>query len=88
MQTGTLDHAALAAGAALVVTFLESALLTPLLMGRAARMSQAAIFVSLLLWSWLWGIWGVLLATPMMMAVKSAADRVEGWGGLAELLSD
>jgi predicted PurR-regulated permease PerM len=87
-QSGSVSLALLAGGVALVITFLESSLLTPRLMGRAAGMSQAAIFVGLLLWSWLWGFWGVLLATPMMMALKATAEHVEGWTAVAELLSD
>lgn len=37
---------------------------------RANTMNQIAVFAGLLFWSWVWGIWGMLPAVPMMMVVK------------------
>ena len=39
-------------------------------------MNQIAIFTRLLFWSWTWGVWGMLLAVPMMMAIKVICDHV------------
>ena len=33
---------------------------------RAARMNPVAIFVGLLFWTWVWGVWGTVLAVPML----------------------
>ena len=74
--------------AALVITSLEGWLLTPALMSRAARMNPVAIFVGLLFWSWVWGVWGTILAVPMMMTIKSVCDRVENLQPIAELLGE
>jgi len=74
--------------AALAITSLEGWLLTPVLMGRAARMNPVAIFVGLLFWSWVWGAWGVILAVPMMMMFKAICDRVEDLQSVAELIGD
>jgi predicted PurR-regulated permease PerM len=51
-------------------------------------MNQVAIFCGLLFWSWMWGLWGMLLAVPMMMAVKAVAERVEALQAFGELLSE
>jgi predicted PurR-regulated permease PerM len=75
-------------GAALLITSLEGWLLTPLLMGRAAKMNPVAIFVGLLFWSWVWGAWGVILAVPMMMMLKAICDRIEDLQPVAELIGD
>ena len=40
-------------------------------------MNQVAVFAGLLFWSWVGGIWGMLLAVPMMMAIKVICDHVE-----------
>jgi predicted PurR-regulated permease PerM len=74
--------------ATLVITSLEGFLLTPALMGRAAQMNPVAIFVGLLFWSWVWGIWGTILAVPMMMMVKAICDRVEDLQPVGELLGE
>lgn len=77
LQFGTISKMLAIAGISLVVTSLEGWLLTPLLMGKVASMNRVAVFVGLLFWSWAWGIWGMLLAVPMMMSIKVVCDHVE-----------
>ena len=76
------------AGTALAITSLEGWLLTPLLMSKAAQMNPVAIFVGLLFWSWVWGVWGTILAVPMLMAVKAVCDRIEDLQPIGELLGE
>ena len=75
------------AGAALAITSIEGWLLTPLLMGRAERMNVLAVFLGLMLWTWLWGAWGTLLAVPMLAVVKSVADHVDALRPLGRLMA-
>ena len=75
-------------GATFAITCLEGWLLTPALMSRAAQMNPVAIFVGLLFWSWVWGVWGTILAVPMMMTVKAICDRVEDLQPVGELLGE
>jgi predicted PurR-regulated permease PerM len=75
-------------GTALAITSLEGFLLTPMLMGRAARMNPVAVFVGLLFWSWVWGVWGTVLAVPMLMMFKSVCDRIEDLRPVGELLGE
>lgn len=88
MQFGTPSMALAVAGTALLITALEGWLLTPALMGRAAQMNQVAVFASLIFWTWLWGVWGVLLAVPMMMMVKSVCDYVDDLKPIGDLLGE
>jgi predicted PurR-regulated permease PerM len=88
MQFGTIGMAALVAGVALVITSLEGFLLTPWLTSRAASMNAVAIFIGLLFWSWLWGVWGTLLAVPILMVTKAVCDRIEDLQPIGELLGD
>ncbi|HJR57970.1 MAG TPA: AI-2E family transporter [Vicinamibacterales bacterium] len=88
MQFDDLVRTAYVSGTALAITSLEGWLLTPLLMSRAARMNPVAIFVGLLFWSWVWGVWGTILAVPMLMAIKSICDRVEDLQPIGELLGE
>jgi predicted PurR-regulated permease PerM len=77
LQFGTVYMMLLFAGTALVITSLEGWLLTPTLMGKVASMNRVAVFIGLLFWSWAWGVWGLLLAVPMMMSMKAICDHVE-----------
>ena len=88
MQFDDLARTAYVSGTALAITSLEGWLLTPLLMSRAARMNPVAIFVGLLFWSWVWGVWGTILAVPMLMAIKAICDRIEDLQPVGELLGE
>ena len=76
-QSGDLMHAIKVSGAVLVITSLEGWLLTPPLLGKAERMHVVVVFLGVLLWTWIWGPWGTILAVPMLVIVKSVADRVD-----------
>ena len=88
LQFGNLGMAAWAAFLAFAITTLEGFLLTPWLTSRAARMNAVAVFVGLLFWGWVWDVWGLLLAVPMLMVIKSICDHVEDFKGIGELLGD
>jgi predicted PurR-regulated permease PerM len=88
IQFGTLGMTAAVAGVALLVTTLEGFLLTPALMGRAARINQVSMFAGLLFWTWMWGVWGLLLAVPLMMVLKVVSDRVEGLEPIGRFLGE
>ena len=88
LQFGTIGMALLVAGISLVITSLEGYLLTPWLIGRASRMNPVVVFVSVLFWGWLWGVWGLLLGVPIIMIIKAVSDRVEGLKPIGELLGD
>ena len=77
LQFGTLAMALAVASVTMVITSLEGWLLTPTLMGRVSSMNRVAVFVGLLFWSWAWGVWGMLLAVPMMMSIKVLCDHVD-----------
>jgi predicted PurR-regulated permease PerM len=51
-------------------------------------MNTAAVFVSLLFWAWLWGVWGMLLGIPITVIVKVVSQHVEQLHPVAELLGE
>jgi predicted PurR-regulated permease PerM len=87
LQTGSIGMAAAAAGICTAIAAVEGNLLAPWLMSRAGRMSPVAVFVSLLFWGWLWGVWGLLLAVPITAAIKAVCERVDDLDPFAELLA-
>lgn len=88
MQFNDLARTTYICGAAFAITSLEGFVLTPMMMGRAAQMNPVAIFVGLLFWSWVWGIWGTVLAVPMLMMLKAVCDHVEDLQPVGELLGE
>ena len=88
LQFGSMETALLVGAVFLVITGFEGMLLKPWLMSRRARMNAPAVFLSLLFWGWLWGMWGLLLAFPILMVIKTIADHVESLQPVAELIGD
>jgi predicted PurR-regulated permease PerM len=88
MQFGDISKASTVAIAALAITTLEGWLLTPLLLGRLAQMNRIAVFAALLFWTWMWGVWGMLLAIPVTMAIKVVCDHVEPFRPVGDFLGE
>jgi len=88
LQFGTISMAVFVAGISMVITSIEGWILTPWLTSRAARTNEVAVFVGLIFWGFVWGIWGTLLAVPMLVAVKACCDRIEDLKPIGEMLGD
>ena len=86
LQFGTIGMALFVSGIALIITSLEGFLLTPWLTSRASQMNAVVIFAGVLFWGWLWGVWGLLLGIPILMAIKAVCDHVEDLKPVGELL--
>lgn len=86
LQFGSINMAMAVGGTSIVIHTLVGNLLTPWLTSRASRLSPVAVFMGLLAWGWLWGVWGLLLGIPILMIVKSVCDRVEDLKPIGEFL--
>jgi predicted PurR-regulated permease PerM len=53
---------------------------------RIGGTNAVIVFVALLFWGWLWGIWGLLLGVSMVMAIKAICERVEDLRPISEFL--
>ena len=88
MQFDSFPMALLVSGASMMIATVVGTLVTTWMTGRIARMNAAAVFISLLFWGWLWGIWGMLLAIPIIVIVKVVSQHVEQLQPVAELLGE
>jgi predicted PurR-regulated permease PerM len=71
----------------LLLHLLEANLITPVLLGRRFTLNPVVIFVSLIFWTWLWGVPGALLSVPILVSIKVVCDRVPAMSSVSELLS-
>jgi predicted PurR-regulated permease PerM len=71
----------------LLFHLLEANLVTPVLLGRRFTLNPVVIFVSLIFWTWLWGVPGALLSVPILVSIKVVCDRVPGLSHVSELLT-
>ncbi len=83
----TLWQAVLPPGWYLLLHSLEANLVTPILLGRRFTLNPVVIFVSLIFWTWLWGVPGALLSVPILVSIKVVCDRVPAMSNVSELLT-
>jgi len=88
LQFDSLLMAASIGGISLVIATFIGIFVTTWLTGRMAQMNAAAVFTSLLFWTWLWGIWGMLLSIPIIVIIKVVSQHVEELHPVAELLGN
>jgi predicted PurR-regulated permease PerM len=86
LQFGTLEMVALVTGISFAIHSIEGFLLTPWLTSRANRMNPVAVFIGVLAWGWLWGVFGLLLAVPILAVIKAICDRVDALKPIGEFL--
>lgn len=88
MQFESFAMAMAVCGASLAIATVSGTLVATWMTGRIARMNAAAVFISLLFWGWIWGIWGLLLGIPIVGIFKVVAERVDALKPAAELLGE
>ena len=84
----SLGKALMVPGVFFVLTALEGQLLTPTIIGRRLSLDPTAVFVWLLLWGWLWGIVGILLAAPLLACFCIVCRHVDSLQAVGVLISD
>jgi predicted PurR-regulated permease PerM len=86
MQFGTAVGALTVAGASLLVATAIGSLVMTWVQSRVSRVNAAVLFIALLFFGWLWGVWGLLLGAPLLAICKVICDRVDPLKPVGELL--
>ena len=85
-QFGSVEKAVLVASVCIGLHVVSGNIFTPWLTSRTSRLSTVVVFVGVLAWGWLWGVWGLLLGTPILMITKAVCDRVDDLKAIGELM--
>lgn len=85
-QFDSLQPVALVIASSLTIVGIIGLLLVPWLTQRVGRLNAVTVFVALLVWGWLWGVWGLLLGIPIVMAINAVCERVEELRPISEFL--
>jgi predicted PurR-regulated permease PerM len=88
VQFDSISQGVVVASTALLIFGLIGMLFQTWLSGRASNMNSVAVFLGLMFWGWIWGVWGLLLGTPLTMALKVVADRVDCLNWLGTFLGE
>ncbi|MCB1352897.1 MAG: AI-2E family transporter [Rhodobacteraceae bacterium] len=71
----------------LALTSIEGQLITPWFVGRSLRLNTVVVFLSVTLWAWLWSVVGMLVATPLLVVVRTFCEHIPALEGLGHFLS-
>ena len=83
----TLSAALMPPAIYLACTTLEGNFITPAIVGRRLQLNIVAVFTAVVVWGWLWGIGGALMAVPILLVVKVLCDHIDSWKAFGEFLS-
>jgi predicted PurR-regulated permease PerM len=73
-------------GLFIVIAALEGNVITPMILARRLTLNPVAVVAALLIWGWMWGIVGMLLAVPLLVVAKIACDKIEPLHPVGEFL--
>ena len=86
LQSGSPLYSLAVAGVSLLMAGTIGLAFMTWLQSRFARVNAAVLFIALLFFGWLWGVWGLLLGAPLVAIAKVILDRVEPLKPAGELL--
>jgi predicted PurR-regulated permease PerM len=78
----------LVVGLFLVLWLVTSMVMEPWLYGQSAGVSQVALLITVIFWSWLWGPVGLLLATPLTVCLIVLGKHLPALGFVVVLMGD
>ena len=88
LQFDSILMALLVSGASIIISTIVGVFITTWMTGRIAKMNSAAVFIALIFFSWLWGLWGMLLGIPVIVILKVICGHIEHLQPVAELLGE
>ena len=80
--------AMIAGGTYVLINSIEGQLVTPYFVGRSLRLNTVVVFLAVSFWAWLWSIVGMVVALPLLVAIKTICDHVDGLGNVSTFLSE
>lgn len=85
-QYGMVAAALIPAVAYFGINLIEAQFVTPTLLGLHMRLNPLILILWLLIWGWLWGPAGVLLAVPLLVCIKLIASQLNIMPRLVKLI--
>jgi predicted PurR-regulated permease PerM len=86
VQLDSLQPILLTVGVLTIAIGIIGLLIVPWLTHKTGSINAVTVFVALLVWGWLWGVWGLLLGVPIVMAFKTVCENVDEWRPFAAFL--
>lgn len=82
-----LGQALVVGGIYLLLTSVEGQLVTPYFVGRRLRLNTVVVFTTVTLFAWLWSVVGMLVATPLLVMIRTLCEHIPALNPLGDFLS-
>jgi predicted PurR-regulated permease PerM len=82
------EQVAMVVGMFIVLELLSNNVMEPLLYGHSVGLSELAVIVAAIFWTWLWGPIGLVIATPITACLVVLSTHVPALGAIGRLLGD
>lgn len=83
----SLLHMLIAPGVYLSLNLIESQFVTPTVLGNRFNINPLLVVLWMLIWGWIWGAAGMLIAIPILMSFKIMAMHMDIIGNWVEVLN-
>lgn len=80
-------YAAFAGGSYLMLTFVEGQFVTPHFVGRRLKLNTVVVLIFITFWAWAWSVVGMLIAVPLLVALRTFSEHVPQLAPLGDFLS-
>ncbi len=68
------------------LAIVEGSFATPMILGRRLESNPVVLILAIMIWGWIWGVGGALLAVPLLVAFKIMCDHLEPLHSIGEFL--
>src|SRR5699024_10739251 len=72
----------------LLLSTIEGQLITPYFVGRSLRINTVVVFLAITFWAWLWSAVGMIVALPLLVAIRTICEHIEGLDHISAFLSE
>ncbi len=84
----SIGHALALPAVYIALNIVEGNFITPLILSRILTLNTVIVFLSIMFWTWLWGIPGALLAVPILATLKIVSDHIDFLRPVGEFIGD
>lgn len=79
----------LIAGASyLAIATIEGQIITPYFVGRSLKLNTVVVFIAVSFWAWLWSAIGMIVAVPLLVALRTFCEHIPSLAGYGDFLSE
>ncbi|MGE0260843.1 MAG: AI-2E family transporter [Alphaproteobacteria bacterium] len=82
-----LTMGVLAGGGYILIAAIEGHFITPYFVGRQLQLNTVVVFLSIALWAWMWSVVGMIVATPMLVAIRTFCEYIPAFEPIGAFLS-